>query len=42
MSDRSLITDAPPSTNHGLSLLQLKIANTVAFIVTIAMNGISR
>lgn len=40
MSDQSLIADVP-STNHGLSLLQLKIANTVAFIVTIAMNGLS-
>ena len=42
MSDASLIADALPRTNHGVSLLQLKIANVVAFIVTLAMNGISR
>lgn len=41
MSDASLIADALPRTNHGVSLLQLKIANVVAFIVTLAMNGIS-
>jgi len=29
------------STNRGVSLIQLKVANTVAFIITLALNGLS-
>jgi len=38
MSD---VTDESSSTNHGVSLQALKIANVVAFIATLALNGIS-
>jgi len=38
MSD---ITDESPSTNMGVSLNTLKIANAVGFVVTVALNGIS-
>jgi len=38
MSD---VTDAIPSTNHGVSVFNLKLANVLAFLVTLTLNGIS-
>lgn len=41
MSDISLVHDARHSTNHGVTALQLKVVNLVAFVAMLAINGIS-